>query len=102
MRVDGAVVVMESANKVESAWEEIDDYESVWTPFDQAFRFQAGPGVRSGIKEPAGSVTYGLKEAWSGKSSDWVMHAVNALVVWGLARSVDGDDPLIVLDWQHP
>lgn len=86
-------------------WEEVDDYESLWTPFDDKFGFRPGMDADTcpAIKEPLGSITFGLAHMFDGTgTTEWLRHAVNFTVVWALADLVGSERPLIAMDWQHP
>lgn len=87
-------------------WEKLDDeYESFWTPFDDKFGFRPGtqPGSWPAIKEPHGSITFGLAALFDGTGTgEWLRRAIDFTVIWALADIVGPDSPLIAMDWQHP
>ena len=87
------------------AWQQIQDYEQFWAPFDDRFRFRAGinPDAWPAIKEPSGSVTFDLGpvfERADGFSAD--EDALNDQVLSAMTAVFPADVPLVALDWQHP
>lgn len=90
-----------------TAWEELDigEYDRLWSRFESLYGFRAHtePEGWPAIREPVGSVTFDLAPAWVEDACGfWTTQAVNHLVVRSLACVVPEDDPIIVLDWQHP
>ena len=85
-------------------WEKVDDYESLWAPFDKRFNFRAGMTASAwpAIDEPPGSITFGLAPLFHGAgTAEWLRHAVNFAVIWALAQVNGPDEPLFAIDWQH-
>jgi hypothetical protein len=88
------------------AWQQIGDYEVVWTPFNARFHFRPGmdPEKWPAIEEPAGSVTLDLSPIFArddrGFSADEA--AVNDFVLDAFTETFPSDCRLIALDWQHP
>lgn len=84
------------------AWREA-DYESIWTPFDEKFRFRASTTKWPGFKEPPNSITYhighvyGDPERYKRLTLDLSRKLVSAL-----RRCLKPHEFVYALDWQHP
>jgi hypothetical protein len=84
------------------AWESLSDYDRVWDSFGSMYSFKPSFDGERAIEEPLGSITFGLVSQVVNRWPTWTVHAVNALVVAGMTELLERDEPLIVLDWQHP
>lgn len=91
----------------ETAWEELGrgHYEDLWTPFDTRYHFNPRTYEHeTGISEPPGSVTFDLGPLFSGSEAQFAagQDAVNALALLAMVEVLPIDQPMFVLDWQHP
>ena len=87
------------------AWQQIQDYEQFWTPFDARFHFR--PGVSSetwpAILEPAGSVTFDLSPVFDREGGFAADEArLTAEVLAAVVAITAPEVAWVALDWQHP
>jgi hypothetical protein len=98
--------VAELGPAVQPAWSPIsmDADDAYWTPFRQRFGFRPDMHSWPAITEPVPSVTVDLSPIFAARSHPEFaagVAAVNSLTLLALARALEPDTSLVVLDWQH-
>ncbi len=81
----------------------LDEYETVWTPFDRQFRFRPSVRVWPGFDEPVDSVSYDIGHVY-GDPEQYARLTLDLCrkLVAALRRCVKVGEFVHVLDWQHP
>lgn len=95
-----------------NAWQDLEPemfgqiYKRIWDSFYAKFAFHPSmePSSWPGIKEPSPSVTYSISSLYGG-DEDYFNSSINDLHEKALSafrKCSKMEEPLYVLDWQHP
>ncbi|MEM9382639.1 MAG: DUF2716 domain-containing protein [Planctomycetota bacterium] len=85
-----------------TAWSDA-DHESIWTPFDRAFRFRPSMSEWPGFDEPHESIPYHIGHAYGEPEHyEQVTLDLSRKLVRALRRCLAPDAFVYALDWQHP
>lgn len=79
------------------------DYRVAWSTFETKYEFRTWRHGAPGIREPADSVTFDLCPVFDHEGPTFAAaeEAINAETLRAFVSALP-DEPLIVLDWQHP
>jgi Protein of unknown function (DUF2716) len=98
-----------SADALPPGWTDLADDmfgAEYWDQFESTFGFRASttPDRWPAIREPTPSITLDLTPLFDGGPSTFATgeQAVNALALLSMVEVFTDQEPLVVLDWQHP